>query len=89
MKSEICFLGEGHQGRALLGVKSKNLDLLKKIGLNVPEGFSLGRYSLEMREDVLNAVEKIGGFQVAVRSSNLLEDQGDASFAGLYESFLE
>ncbi|WPU64995.1 PEP/pyruvate-binding domain-containing protein [Peredibacter starrii] len=50
----------------------------------VPPGFVLFQEANELDE----AIQKIGGFPVAVRSSGSLEDMANASFAGLYETFL-
>ncbi|WP_408097968.1 PEP/pyruvate-binding domain-containing protein [Peredibacter sp. HCB2-198] len=50
----------------------------------VPPGFVLFQEANELDQ----AIQKIGGFPVAVRSSGSLEDMANASFAGLYETFL-
>lgn len=50
----------------------------------VPPGFVLFQEASDLDE----AIKKIGGFPVAVRSSGSLEDMANASFAGLYETFL-
>lgn len=50
----------------------------------VPPGFVLFQEANELDE----AIKKIGGFPVAVRSSGSLEDMANASFAGLYETYL-
>lgn len=67
-----------------LGGKAKNLNELLIHGFPIPDGFILQQEVLELEA----AIEKIGGFPVAVRSSGTLEDMADASFAGLYETFL-
>ncbi|MFY7994053.1 MAG: PEP/pyruvate-binding domain-containing protein [Bacteriovoracaceae bacterium] len=70
-----------------LGNKAKNLIELSSIGFPVPKGFVLTEFSLD--EVRLKAcLQEIGGFPVAVRSSGALEDLEGASFAGLYETFL-
>ena len=44
----------------------------------------------QVRMEIENAYQSIGiGVHVAVRSSGIAEDMGDASFAGLYDSFLD
>ncbi|OIQ20806.1 MAG: hypothetical protein BM556_02355 [Bacteriovorax sp. MedPE-SWde] len=74
--------------RESLGKKAGNLVELLKGGFNVPGGYII-RYSDKYSDkDLLESIEKIGGFPVAVRSSGQLEDLGDMSFAGLYETFL-
>lgn len=66
------------------GGKARNLHELLAAGFPVPGGFVL---TSEQKIDV-EAIHSIGGFPVAVRSSGALEDLGDASFAGQYETFL-
>lgn len=66
------------------GGKASRLHELKAAGFTVPAGFILRTSEAE----VASAVDKIGGFPVAVRSSCSLEDLSNASFAGLYETFL-
>lgn len=68
----------------LLGGKAKNLHHLRRAGFLVPAGFILFNDS-----DVQPSwIEAIGGFPVAVRSSGAMEDLENASFAGLYETYL-
>ncbi len=73
------------------GQKAAQLHLLAQAGFQVPSAFvvffdedplSFGDGSL------LEAIDAIGGWPVAVRSSGCLEDLPDASFAGQYVSFL-
>jgi phosphoenolpyruvate synthase/pyruvate phosphate dikinase len=71
-----------------LGKKAGNLVELIRAGVRVPGGFILRYQDTFTDDDLLKAIEKIGGFPVAVRSSGQLEDLGDMSFAGLYETFL-
>ncbi len=76
--------------RAGLGKKAGNLNELLLEGFTVPDGFVLrweDRDSFEASVDKL--MDKIGGYPVAVRSSGQLEDLGDMSFAGLYETYLD
>lgn len=70
--------------RQKMGGKSANLSLLSKEGFPVPEGFVLFAPARQLEAEIT----KIGGFPVAVRSSGSLEDLPNASFAGLYETFL-
>ncbi len=66
------------------GGKAGKLHELLAAGFPVPRGFVL-QSPVKITEE---AIQKIGGFPVAVRSSGSLEDLGDASFAGQYETFL-
>jgi phosphohistidine swiveling domain-containing protein len=66
-----------------LGGKATNLHLLKKAGFKVPAGFIYSN-----GDNLAEAIKEIGGYPVAVRSSCSLEDMRDASFAGLYETYL-
>ena len=74
------------------GHKAARLHELLLAGFRVPAGFvvfhdedlaALGDERLEQ------SVARLGGWPVAVRSSGCLEDLPDASFAGLYETFLD
>ncbi len=74
------------------GKKAGTLMLVAAAGFAVPPGFVvLPEEDLGAIDDAALAdhVARIGGFPVAVRSSGLLEDLADASFAGQYETFLE
>lgn len=84
---KILFLGQSGltpQMKLGLGGKATNLHLMKEQGFTVPAGFILQQQQAEL----LQAIEQIGGFPVAVRSSCSMEDMANASFAGLYETFL-
>jgi phosphohistidine swiveling domain-containing protein len=67
-----------------IGSKAFHLHQLRKAGFSVPSGFVITKQDVNLRE----AIESIGGFPVAVRSSCSMEDMPNASFAGLYETFL-
>ena len=56
----------------------------------MPQGFSLARSTFSGLDDLglLSIISSIGGFPVAVRSSGAFEDLEGASFAGMYESYL-
>ncbi len=75
-----------------LGGKAEVLNELIQAEFPVPRGFvifpetDLQKISLE---DLEQAIQKIGGFPVAVRSSGTMEDLAGASFAGQYVTFLE
>lgn len=70
-----------------LGHKAKNLMELFSIGFDVPMGLVMVQCPTDFSE-LSNLVKQIGGFPLAVRSSGALEDLEGASFAGLYETFL-
>ncbi|MBF0315074.1 MAG: hypothetical protein HQK52_16745 [Oligoflexia bacterium] len=81
-----------------LGKKAYNLHLLTNHGYPVPkaqvityEQFQLLQQNrAETQEEILQEIiDQIGGFPVAVRSSGQFEDLANASFAGLYETFLD
>lgn len=83
----ITYLGQRGLGPLeikLMGGKASSLHVLKAANFNVPSGFVL---SSEL-SDLDEALATIGGFPVAVRSSGAMEDLPNASFAGLYETFL-
>lgn len=70
-----------------MGGKAANLGKLLSQGFPVPAGFVLFEKCSDISELSL-LIQQIGGFPVAVRSSGSLEDMKDASFAGLYETYL-
>lgn len=69
----------------MLGGKASSLRTLSLAGFPVPPGFVL----FEEISVPPELIDEIGGFPVAVRSSGSLEDLGEASFAGQYETFLD
>jgi phosphohistidine swiveling domain-containing protein len=72
-----------------LGGKAKNLHKLLLAGFPVPNGFVLTHYSESSNHDLMSQIDLLGGYPVAVRSSCSMEDLNNASFAGLYESYLD
>lgn len=81
----IYILGQTDEVDSLkMGGKAHKLHLLKSAGFNVPGGFVL----TEKLTNLAALMDSIGGFPVAVRSSGSMEDMAQASFAGLYETFL-
>ncbi len=66
------------------GGKAQKLHELLMADFIVPKGIVLTDIEEILEEDI----ERIGGFPVAVRSSGALEDLGQASFAGQYETYL-
>ncbi len=72
-----------------VGGKAEGLVRLLEYGFDVPPGFVvIGAHSGRLPEDLDAHYARIGGGKVAVRSSAIGEDSGDASFAGQYETVL-
>ena len=73
----------------LVGGKAAGLAQLHGMGLCVPAGFAiLGATPDNLPSDLAHHYRELGGGKVAVRSSALDEDGGEASFAGQYETLL-
>ncbi|WP_084489117.1 aminotransferase class III-fold pyridoxal phosphate-dependent enzyme [Nocardia niwae] len=90
--SAPMFLGAADFTPTRAGGKAATLHELLADGFAVPPGFVVpADLDLDgVGDDDLSAwVRAIGGFPVAVRSSGVLEDLDDASFAGQYESYLD
>uniref|UniRef100_UPI001461473A aminotransferase class III-fold pyridoxal phosphate-dependent enzyme n=1 Tax=Nocardia higoensis TaxID=228599 RepID=UPI001461473A len=86
------FLGAADFTPALAGGKAATLHELITAGFEVPPGFVLpADFDLDAvsDDDLAGWVRALGGFPVAARSSGVLEDLDDASFAGQYESYLD
>src|SRR4051794_7786194 len=71
------------------GRKAFCLKELSQAGFRVPAGFVVGPSEAIDREQLGVAIQAIGGFPIAVRSSANLEDLEGASFAGQYQTYLE
>ncbi|ADG97813.1 pyruvate phosphate dikinase PEP/pyruvate- binding protein [Segniliparus rotundus DSM 44985] len=86
---KFMFLGSNDFSAAEAGTKAAALHELAVSGFHVPPGFVLAP-GTEAPDDaqLQDLVGRIGGFPVAVRSSGAAEDLDDASFAGMYESYL-
>jgi len=84
-------LGEAAFPAERAGRKAATLHELAAAGFAVPPGFIV-EPDLDVAavddETLAGWVETIGGFPVAVRSSGAAEDLDEASFAGLYETYL-
>src|SRR5439155_16863834 len=64
---------------------------LSAAGFPVPDGFvvtAAGRADPALANRLAGAARRLGGDRFAVRSSGTAEDLPDASYAGLYETFL-
>lgn len=91
MQNKLNYLLDEHQEETISnwGGKARNLNLLRQLELNIPNGFILNPQS-DLTDDQLDqAIKNIGGYPIAVRSSGAFEDMEGASFAGLYETYLE
>ncbi|UGT67524.1 aminotransferase class III-fold pyridoxal phosphate-dependent enzyme [Nocardia gipuzkoensis] len=90
--SAPMFLGAADFSPARAGGKAATLHELLADGFAVPPGFAVPA-DLDLDgvsdDELADWVRAIGGFPVAVRSSGVLEDLDDASFAGQYESYLD
>lgn len=72
-----------------VGGKAEGLVRLLRYGFEVPQGFVIqGATESALPTDLEEQYRRIGAGKVAVRSSALGEDSGDASFAGQYETVL-
>ena len=69
-----------------LGKKASALHELKLAGFPVPPGFIISEFS---EKDYSEYIHLLKGYPVAVRSSGTMEDLANASFAGLYETYLD
>lgn len=88
---KFTFIGETHFETANAGKKAAHLHILKELNFPIPAGFVIIPKTIIGPEhfDILqSAIDKIGGFPVAVRSSGHFEDSDTASFAGQYASYL-
>ncbi|HVR29421.1 MAG TPA: PEP/pyruvate-binding domain-containing protein [Thermoanaerobaculia bacterium] len=82
---------------ARFGGKALGLARLLRAGARVPEGFAVTaqtlptrRWQVELRQRFIGDCEALLRHgRVAVRSSALVEDQSDSSFAGLFETVLD
>jgi phosphoenolpyruvate synthase/pyruvate phosphate dikinase len=77
--------------RAVLGGKAATLAELSAAGFAVPPGIIVTADALDEPDldgQLEAAAARLGGDRFAVRSSGAAEDLPDASYAGLYESYL-
>lgn len=81
----------GAVDRTILGGKATVLAELLAVGFPVPEGFVVVAAALDdpdFDQKLAAAADRVGSRQFAVRSSGAAEDLADASYAGLYETYL-
>ena len=72
----------------LTGLDTGDMENLKERGLAVRELILSSEFPKQLEEEIILAYEKLGGRDVAVRSSATAEDLPDASFAGQQETYL-
>ncbi|GEL18806.1 PEP/pyruvate-binding domain-containing protein [Pseudonocardia asaccharolytica] len=90
----IVELGQAREEpRPVLGGKAVTLGALAGAGFPVPPGFVVPPGALDEPEALdramAGAAARLGPGPFAVRSSGAAEDLADASYAGLYETFLD
>ncbi|MFH1713256.1 MAG: phosphoenolpyruvate synthase [Candidatus Jacksonbacteria bacterium] len=66
----------------------KNIEKLKRAGARIRDLILSGSFPQDLQAEIINAYHKLGGGDVAVRSSATAEDLPDASFAGQQETYL-
>lgn len=71
-----------------LGGKGSALARLGKCGFAIPEWFAVPADAAWTREELPQAVARLGAGPFAVRSSGTTEDGADHSFAGQFDSYL-
>src|SRR5215207_1966211 len=77
--------------RAMLGGKAATLAELSAAGFAVPPGIVVTASALDEPDldgQLQEVAAHLGGDRFAVRSSGAAEDLPDASYAGLYETYL-
>ncbi len=84
----------GYKQLSLVGGKAASLGEMLKAGLPVPSGFVITTDAYKqgslksLKSDLLKAFDELGAKRVAVRSSAVAEDSGDASWAGQLDTAL-
>jgi pyruvate,water dikinase len=92
MPVKLIGLADAGHARELVGGKAAVLGELAARGWPVPPGFVVTAGALadpDLPRALTQAAADVGGGRFAVRSSGVAEDLPDASYAGLYETFLD
>lgn len=75
--------------RTLVGSKAANLAIVMQSGFRVPDGLVITTEAGDVDDGLVDEIiRRLGDGPLAVRSSAIAEDLEDASFAGLYETYL-
>jgi len=69
-----------------LNQKYKSIDEIQQDYPHIQEAYARGRFSPQIEDEFRKLLERVGNKPLIVRSSSLLEDNFDLSFAGMYES---
>jgi rifampicin phosphotransferase len=90
---DVVDLGDIDEGTInLVGGKALGLGRMIRSGVRIPDGFCVTTQAYELskipRDAVLEAYNRLGRGQVAVRSSATAEDLAEASFAGQLDTLL-
>lgn len=93
MDNEIIFFKDVDINSKFIGGKARNLAILSQNGFPVPEGFVVSTKAFKDNELTNNSIRKIEKLiekdcLYAVRSSAMVEDAENESWAGQFESFL-
>ncbi len=70
------------------GYNLKSVRELQEFGKIARSLIKKGKFSEDLKKDIISAYKELGGRDVAVRSSAVCEDMPNASFAGQFETFL-
>src|SRR4051794_38573526 len=92
MATQVIDLADAGPARAQVGGKAAVLGGLAAQGWPVPPGFVVTADALadpDLEGVLAEAAGRCGGDRFAVRSSGVAEDLPEASYAGLYETFLD
>lgn len=82
------FLFPDTSDHSRLGGKGAALARLARHGFDIPDWFAVPADAAWTREELPLAISKLGAGPFAVRSSGVLEDGADHSFAGQFDSYL-
>ncbi|HMA83310.1 MAG TPA: PEP/pyruvate-binding domain-containing protein, partial [Candidatus Thermoplasmatota archaeon] len=72
----------------LMNLKTNELEDIEKVSREIKSLFEDGEIPADLLYEIYDFYEKMGSFEVVVRSSSTLEDSPTTSFAGQYDSFL-
>jgi pyruvate,water dikinase len=89
MSTHLLLLAEAAAaGRDVVGGKAWTLAELARLGFPVPGGFVVPADADPSPKELRSAIDALDSGRFAVRSSAVAEDLAEASYAGLYESYL-